>query len=723
MTGVLDSNLVLSFIARPVYTDEMKSIIKLSILSTLVTPALITMSCSHLSDRKEALTSQQESLLLAFQKAKSLEVSDPSGSCSLYSRLSKETFPLKTLSLIKAHLSCTDFQSLPAVTENMISEEPWLGAVDSDRILSEAERLKEPRALAQAHFKKSQKSLRPSEKIQLLEKALTSAKEISNATAEDQSLQKEIQARLYKLAPRMIPEPQAKDLYAVGMDYIYQRQFSKGRQFLKRASNPNIFSLEEQYQARRAYRNSFKTELKKEEHVLEAGKFAKWTTKRASAVRIHEAYTTWARAEWTIGQASVAKKILADAENLMRKKKYGLDEIYFIQARMAEEAKDLDQALSLLIQAEKETRPNSAFSSRILFNQAWLLRKKMQFPEAAEAFLKLKNQTTDTFEKNRTSFWLARSLKQSGKTDEANKELQELTQNDPLGYYGLVAYRELNLDIPPLQIEQKLAVEEPRPPAVDLKDHELIRALIFVGESEILGRYLDAKTSDLRSQQNMEQATWLYFLKAYARAGLYNPLFQQIGVLPIEFKSKLLAQNPELLFPRKFLDLIQAAGEKFKVRPELMLSIIRQESAFNPTARSSADAMGLMQVLPSVAKEHEKYTGLKLEHFEDLYKPEFNIPVGASLLADLGRKYRGQFLLTAAAYNANEKAIEGWLKTRLETDPLEFIEDIPYEETRAYVKLVLRNFIFYSRLAAPAKTLAFPNWCLEDLQSFKVSTR
>ena len=76
----------------------------------------------------------------------------------------------------------------------------------------------------------------------------------------------------------------------------------------------------------------------------------------------------------------------------------------------------------------------------------------------------------------------------------------------------------------------------------------------------------------------------------------------------------------------------------------------------------------------------------------------------------------------AAAYNASERAIESWLKTRLKEDSLEFIEDIPYDETRSYVKLVIRNFIFYSRLKEPAKKLAFPSWCLDDLQSFRVST-
>lgn len=701
----------------------MISLVRLSIISTLVTPALIALSCSHLSNQGDALTSQQESILLAFQKAKALESTDRSGSCSLYSRLSKENFPLKTVSLIKAHMVCDDRKNLESVSQSQIDQEPWLSNLDLQRQTLEAESAKDFSALSQVYLKAAKKNDRIREKVRFLNLAIETQAKISAPSADDQARLKEIQDRLYRLAPRFLPAPEAKDYFAVANDWIYQRQFNKGREYLQKIMASKTADPEEQYQARRAYRNSFKTEQKKDDHIQEAGRMAQWTLKHATPARIHEAYTIWARAVWTQGDAGSARQILVKAEKILSKVKYPMDEIYFIRARMQEEAKDIEGALEFLAKAEKESRPRSTTRARVLFQQAWLLRKKMQYAEASDAFMKIKTETQDPFDRNRYAFWLARSLKQAGKTEEAQKELQELIQADPLGYYGLVAYRELNSDLPALSLERKSITDEKRPTTVSSADHQLIRAFIFVDESDLLGRYLESKTLDLRNHASNDLDAWVFYLKAYARAGLYNPLFQQIGSLPTELKTRLLEQNPELLFPRKFLDLIQASAQKFGVRPELMLSIIRQESAFDPQARSGADALGLMQVLPSVAKTHESKTGVGLEHFEDLYKPEMNIPVGASILADLGKKYRGQFLLTAAAYNASERAIESWLKTRLNEDPLEFIEDIPYEETRGYVKLVLRNFIFYSRLASPGQKLAFPDWCLEDLQSFKVSTR
>jgi soluble lytic murein transglycosylase len=257
--------------------------------------------------------------------------------------------------------------------------------------------------------------------------------------------------------------------------------------------------------------------------------------------------------------------------------------------------------------------------------------------------------------------------------------------------------------------------------AASIKDeeHALIRNLVFVGEKQLLEEYLKAFVTDLRLKKESDAETWLYYLKAYAKADLYLPLFAEIGSLNPEMRSQLLRKYPELLFPRKHLDTVRKWADKLAVAPELILAIMRQESAFDSNARSPADAMGLMQILPSVAKEHEKKVGLEMTHFEDLFTADLNIAVGSAILADLKIKYKDQFVLVAAAYNANDKAIRNWLKTRLFEDPIAFIEDIPYEETRSYIKLVLRNFIFYSRLNSPTQTFDFPNWAFEGLKEYR----
>jgi soluble lytic murein transglycosylase len=124
------------------------------------------------------------------------------------------------------------------------------------------------------------------------------------------------------------------------------------------------------------------------------------------------------------------------------------------------------------------------------------------------------------------------------------------------------------------------------------------------------------------------------------------------------------------------------------------------------------DAFGLMQLLPEVAERAAEEHGIPMSKAEDLYEPHINIPLGAAHLRKLWDRYRGEFVLAVASYNASERAIMNWLKTRYRGDALEFIEDIPYDETREYVKLVMRNMITYQMMNAQEKAPEFPEWAL-----------
>jgi soluble lytic murein transglycosylase len=101
-----------------------------------------------------------------------------------------------------------------------------------------------------------------------------------------------------------------------------------------------------------------------------------------------------------------------------------------------------------------------------------------------------------------------------------------------------------------------------------------------------------------------------------------------------------------------------------------------------------------------------------LAQAEDLYTPHINIPIGSAYLRELWDKYNGELIPAVASYNASEKAIMNWLKNRYHGDSLNFIEDIPYEETRLYVKLVLRNLITYQMIISTEDKYYFPDWIL-----------
>jgi soluble lytic murein transglycosylase len=150
------------------------------------------------------------------------------------------------------------------------------------------------------------------------------------------------------------------------------------------------------------------------------------------------------------------------------------------------------------------------------------------------------------------------------------------------------------------------------------------------------------------------------------------------------------------LFPRPYEDFTLKAAQKYKVPQELIYSIIRQESIFNPLAKSWADARGLMQLLPTIAKEISKKAEVPYNSPLDLYSVEKNIFFGTFLIKSLVKEMNGSLVLGLSGYNAEKSKAKTWYKTRFKKDWFKFIEEIPYQETRNYNKLVLRNFLIYS---------------------------
>jgi soluble lytic murein transglycosylase len=126
--------------------------------------------------------------------------------------------------------------------------------------------------------------------------------------------------------------------------------------------------------------------------------------------------------------------------------------------------------------------------------------------------------------------------------------------------------------------------------------------------------------------------------------------------------------------------------------------LIRQESLFDARARSPAAAVGLMQLIPPTAARVARQLGLAVPSQERLFEPEVNLILGTQYLKDLLERYSNNWPKALAAYNAGEAAVDRWEREIVTDDIEEFVEQIPYVETRGYVKLVLRNHRIYKRL-------------------------
>jgi hypothetical protein len=156
-------------------------------------------------------------------------------------------------------------------------------------------------------------------------------------------------------------------------------------------------------------------------------------------------------------------------------------------------------------------------------------------------------------------------------------------------------------------------------------------------------------------------------------------------------------------FPRPYLDTYESVAKDLAVDYTELLAISRQESSFKADARSGANAYGVMQLMPYTAKRLLKNASLldkdKLNIPQDLMKPEVNIRLAGDYIRELHARFRNEKAQSYAAYNAGVQTVDSWIARRLFDDPLVFIELIPYQETRDYVKGVLRNQKVYEYLS------------------------
>jgi soluble lytic murein transglycosylase len=158
-----------------------------------------------------------------------------------------------------------------------------------------------------------------------------------------------------------------------------------------------------------------------------------------------------------------------------------------------------------------------------------------------------------------------------------------------------------------------------------------------------------------------------------------------------------------LLFPVRHWEIVSEQAAKAEVDPLLILGLIRQESAFEERAFSSAGARGLMQIIPATGRMLATQARISRYNSGELFQAETNITLGIRHLAVLLQKYE-KIEVALSAYNAGETRAKKWIQEFGDTDMAEFVEQIPFSETRNYVKRVLGNKAYYDLLLSSPKS-------------------
>lgn len=153
----------------------------------------------------------------------------------------------------------------------------------------------------------------------------------------------------------------------------------------------------------------------------------------------------------------------------------------------------------------------------------------------------------------------------------------------------------------------------------------------------------------------------------------------------------------ELLYPRPHAEAVDAAAREFDLEPALLYAVMRQESLYRPDAESAAGARGLMQLRPGTAAGIARSLGAGPPGTFDLLEPATNIRIGAAELARLLERYDGHLVVALAAYNAGPAAADRWLPPEPVAGDV-WLENVPFNETRDYVRRVLWNIVVFEWL-------------------------
>jgi len=284
-------------------------------------------------------------------------------------------------------------------------------------------------------------------------------------------------------------------------------------------------------------------------------------------------------------------------------------------------------------------------------------------------------------------FWLGKLNLLARDTAGARATWVALVREDSIGYYGLRARHEV--DLPPLRIA---AAPLPGPsPAVAISlgriDTLLLAGLDTAAQAEVravLGR---------APQQDADAL--LAWGDGLAARG-FGPAAVRLG-WQAALKSPNDSRVLRVIFPWPNRRAVEAEAAEFGVDPLLLVAIVRQESVFDAQALSPAGARGLAQLLPGTAALTAR--GLDVTFYPEwINVPDLNLHLGAAHLQELLQRFGGRVDAAAAAYNAGSSPVKRWLERPGADDPDEFVELIPYQETRGYVRAVLRNRELYRAL-------------------------
>jgi len=362
-----------------------------------------------------------------------------------------------------------------------------------------------------------------------------------------------------------------------------------------------------------------------------------------------------------------------------------------------DDAKAIDDYLALV-----QHFPNSVYAPGSHWHAAWLSYRQRRYPDAARLMDEQITQYPAGGQVPGALYWRARLYEDvEHNYGQALNYYNQLNTSYVNSYYAIIARERIaQLGTRPAVAPAPALAAVPvvnDPELTDVlpeNDPHLIKARLLANAA--LNEYIrpEIQLSETSSQ-------WGAFAEAqiYQSFGEDSRALQAMKRSKIPFLSLQVKDVPmaywQLLLPRPYWTTLESDARANGVDPYLVAALIRQESEFNPGAVSRANAYGLMQLLPSVGKEIAKKDGQHHFKTNDLLDPIINLQLGTQDLRTSIDHYGGQVDYALAAYNAGDSPVHQWMASNNYKDIAEWVESIPYTETRDYVQAIVRNRELY----------------------------
>ncbi|MFB3815879.1 MAG: transglycosylase SLT domain-containing protein [Terriglobales bacterium] len=369
--------------------------------------------------------------------------------------------------------------------------------------------------------------------------------------------------------------------------------------------------------------------------------------------------------------------------------------------------KDYDKAIDYYRELQQRF-PAGRRASYAHWKAAWLSLRQGRREEARKGFEEQVAKFPRSPEVSAALYWRARLAEEDGDLPRARAWYAKLVDRFQNYYYADLGRARLKALAAPVTafsdplLDRITASKLPEvantpPPADDIRVQKAM-LLHNGGLTEFAVNELRAAAADGASWASIEVA------RLYLDGGRYDRALQTLKrAVPSYYELPITAlPRPywEALFPRAYWPELKRYAAANDLDPYLVASLIRQESEFDPAAVSRAEALGLMQLLPATGQKVARELKVRRYSHPQLLTPNFNLQLGTRYFRNMVDQFGGRVEFALAAYNAGPHRVEDWLAEGKYRDTEEFVESIPFTETREYVQAIMRNTSVYKRLYA-----------------------